>query len=337
METPRLDKPMTVEEREKAFNDGMKKTTRLIGRNMDLIICAFILILPILMIWVEMGEPILSPHMVSDAVLRIFMFIVAEHCMIKVGVTSGKMDEEHLKYRAEYLDIRQKTYSLGVLLLQPFCDWQIDKEFLQAKKTACRRIGVKHEQYESDFCEMDRKQLRDRLGITKGAGVFAINKMKPIELTPELLLTDGMAKYARGGVPKSGEEYAHERMYGKLHLVLAVICAIVTILPNFQNVEQITWASVVTAFVNIIAVIWRMGTGYSNGVKAFNDIEIKHLQAKIRYLQFYHEYLRKKIYLKFGDKYGNIDEFLAEGEEEDFDLSEIQGQQSYEEGVRTGD
>ena len=332
METPKLDKPLTAEEREQAFNDGMRRTTRFIGKNMDLLICVFIIILPILMIWVEMGKPIFSAHMLSDALLRIFMFIVAEHCMIKVGISSGRKDEEHLRYRAEYLAIRQKTYSDGILLLQPFCDWQIDKEFLQAKKTACRKIGIKHEQYESDFCNMTKKQLQAKFGIAKGALVFAMNKMKPIELTPELLLTDGMAKYARGGVPKSGEQYTNERMYGGLHIGLAVFAAVCTILPNFQNVEQITWASVITAFVNIIAVIWRMGTGYSNGVKAYNVVEVKHLQAKIQYLQTYQEYLQKKIYLKFGKKYGDIEEYLSE-EDTEIELFEIQGQQLDEKGT----
>ncbi len=144
--------------------------------------------------------------------------------------------------------------------------------------------------------------------------------MKPIDLTPELLLTDGMAKYARGGVSQSGEEYAYHRMYGKLHLGLAVFAAICTVLPNFQNVEQITWASVVMAFVNILAVVWRMSMGYANGVKAYNDVEVKHLQSKIKYLEIYHEFLAKKIYLKFGDKYGNIQELLASEDEGEFSV-----------------
>lgn len=318
MERLPTDKSLTPDERERAFNDDMKRLTRTISKNLHIIVCVFVLILPILMIWVEMGKPVFSTHMLSDALLRVFMFIVAEHCMLKVGASAGKQDEEHQQHRTAFLELQAQTFKAGTLLLEPFCEWQIDKEFLQAKKTACRRLGIKYEEYEERYRHMSKRELRRRLGAGKGLAVFAINKMKPIELTPELLISDGVDKYARGGVSKSGEAFMHGQMYGKLHLGFAVFAAVCTILPNFQNVDQITWASVVTAFVNIIAVVWRMGTGYANGVRAYNVVEVKHLQSKIKYLQIYREYLQKKIYLRFGDKYGDITELLAHEQEEDY-------------------
>jgi hypothetical protein len=46
-----------------------------------------------------------------------------------------------------------------------------------------------------------------------------------------------------------------------------------------------------------------MYSGYSEGAKAFNSVEPKHLQVKIKYLYLYLEFVEKKIYLELGDKY----------------------------------
>jgi hypothetical protein len=51
---------------------------------------------------------------------------------------------------------------------------------------------------------------------------------------------------------------------------------------------------------------WRIFKGYSEGAKAYNTIEVSHLQGKILYLERYKEFIENKTYLQLGDRYGEI-------------------------------
>lgn len=49
-----------------------------------------------------------------------------------------------------------------------------------------------------------------------------------------------------------------------------------------------------------------MGKGFNRGAWAYNTIMVKHNKAKCNYLRFYEKFVEDKIYLKLGNKYGDI-------------------------------
>ena len=49
-----------------------------------------------------------------------------------------------------------------------------------------------------------------------------------------------------------------------------------------------------------------MAKGYNNGAKAYNTMEVRHLTAKIEYLDEYAEFMGKKMYLQIADQYPEI-------------------------------
>ena len=61
---------------------------------------------------------------------------------------------------------------------------------------------------------------------------------------------------------------------------------------------------------------YRMYRGYMRGAKGFNTVEPKHLQAKIKYLYLYLEFLQKKIYLSLAGKYNIYAEGANDGEDQ---------------------
>lgn len=333
-------KRKSLEQREREFNDRSKYTARILGKNMDYIICIAIAILPFITMWVEMKDPIFSVRMVSDAVLRIFMFIVGEHCMIRVGIASGKMDDEHIMYRQQFLQEREAVYAIGILPMPCFCKWQIETEFNTAKYLALSELDVDHDEYKNRFSKMNLWQLIRYFGVFNSVdymGIHRINKMRRIKLTTYSIITDGSDEGTRGGVKPSGARYVKQKTYGIGHLIVAVLSGWCVVLSQFGASGDVSFASFVSAFVTFLAVIWRMSTGYSQGVKAYNTIEVNHLQSKIRYLREYQEYISKKIYLNHGDRYGDVSEFMSAPQsiqvEETKDNEKVQNQQPDEIGT----
>jgi hypothetical protein len=135
--------------------------------------------------------------------------------------------------------------------------------------------------------------------------IVELKAIKPIELTPEILLTDGKPRRSRGGVGISGEEHLERHTTGAGHIIATIPMILLTILPAFIS-KGFTWTLLFTAALKLMGVFMRYYRGFSSGAKAFNTIEIKHLQDKIQYFHLYNEYLDKKIYLDLEEKYGNL-------------------------------
>ena len=80
---------------------------------------------------------------------------------------------------------------------------------------------------------------------------------------------------------------------------------LLTVMPMFMA-KGWSWTLIFAAAMKLVGVFMRYYRGYSKGAQAFNTVEVKYLQDKIQYFHLYNEYLDKKIYLEFGDKYGEI-------------------------------
>jgi hypothetical protein len=55
-----------------------------------------------------------------------------------------------------------------------------------------------------------------------------------------------------------------------------------------------------------------MAKGYDRGARAYNTVEVTQLKAKTNYLRQYVRFVENKIYMKLGDKYGDISCFVGD-------------------------
>ena len=79
---------------------------------------------------------------------------------------------------------------------------------------------------------------------------------------------------------------------------------------------DVTMARVIYTVFKLTMLLFRMAKGYDRGAKAYNTIEVRQLKAKINYLKQYIKFVKDKIYLKLGDKYGDISQFVPEEKNE---------------------
>ena len=70
--------------------------------------------------------------------------------------------------------------------------------------------------------------------------------------------------------------------------------------------SDISFARVMYTIFKVIVLIYRMAVGYGIGAKAYNTVEARQLEVKSNYLRNYIRFVNDKIYLKLGNKYGDI-------------------------------
>ena len=316
-------------ERQKEYNRRQKGFAKVIGENFATYALLMILALLVGFIWTDIGIFTSWETFIGDAVVTVVLYILADIiCASYIGGKGGKLDEGYISAHNEYLDVRGRVRAAGMLLMDVFCDWQIDVELEFFLRKRCKDFKIDYREYIDLYRDKSLEELQDLFPIERGhaiglkerlfggirnaktsskaAKIFALNQIKPIELTPDILMTDGKARNQRGDVGISGEEYIEKHTTGIGHIITTVIFAIVAVVPTFTLAANFSVGMVIYTVFKICLMLFRMYRGYARGARAYSTIEPSHLQRKTKFLYMYLEFLENKTYLKFGDKYGPI-------------------------------
>lgn len=304
-----------------------KSLGKIIGENMASYALLLIFVLLVGFIWTEIGIFKVWTNFAADAAVTIVLYILADICASHLGAQGGKFDADYLKYRKEYVNLLDEVRKKGIALMNVFCDWQIDVEYEFYIRKKCKDFKLDYNEFMRDFYGKSAEEIqsifaKDTASSTnskklfglrrrvessgKAAKIIALNKIKRIELTPDILLTDGKVRSVRGGVPMAGEEYISQHTTGVKHIIMTVIFAVFAAIPTFAFTQNASIGMVIYTLFKITLMIYRMYVGYSRGAKGYNTIEPKHLQAKIKYLYLYLEFINNKVYETLGEKYSNV-------------------------------
>lgn len=297
---------------QKRYNLNQKKTAGVIGRNLTLLLCLLIPVLMISFIWTDFSI-IFYAKMLADGLLTVCLFISGEVLMTRLGADGGRLDEAYVTAKSEFDRVLCRVQEIGTMLLGVFCDWQVDVELEQARHYRLRLLRMTPKQYD-EVKDLGRSELIDKFGKEKGRKVFEIINLKPIELNEAILLYNG-EHMARGGVPESGDAYLHKKSHIITTLIACVFTGLLTVAIVFTLTTDVTVARVIYTVFKLVALLYRMSNGYSRGAKAYNTVEVKMYKAKTNYLYQYEKFVREKMYLKLGDKYGDISCFIEETKE----------------------
>lgn len=317
-------------DKDREYNKKMKNTMRFIGENMAT--CTIVLATTLLVgsVFGDLGVNILSEYMLMDFVLTFAVFLLVEYMASKSGARCGKTYDEYVDLHTLYINMREDIYKRGIALMDMFCDWQVDVEYEYYIRRRCKKLKIDYKEYVDKYSKMSLEELSDMfthkgkqkprftlrhpfrsaIAIYRYAkvsdlakNIFYLRSIQHIELTPEILLTDGKPRRTRGGVGISGEEHLERKTTGAGHIVVTIFMTLLTVLPVFVA-KGWSWTLIFAAAMKLVGVFMRYYRGYSKGAQAFNTVEVKHIQDKIQYFHLYNEFLDKRFYEKLKDKYG---------------------------------
>jgi hypothetical protein len=349
-----LSKAEMREEKDQEYNRKMKNTMRFIGENMAT--CTIVLATTLLVgsVFGDIGVNLMSHYLLMDFILTFSTYLLVEYMASKSGVRCGKTYGEYIDLHKLYLNMREDIYKRGIALMDMFCDWQVDVEYEYYIRRRCKKLKIDYKKYVEEYSKMSLEELAEmfthkdkekpkfsfkhpiksaiavyRAGKVSNLAknIFYLRSIQHIELTPEILLTDGKPRRTRGGVGISGEEHLERKTTGFGHIVATIVMTLLTVLPMFIA-KGWSWTLIFAAAMKLVGVFMRYYRGYSKGAQAFNTVEVKHISDKVQYFHLYNEFLDKKFYIKLKDKYGSdsapeLDEALYDGYVEPNDQKEV--------------
>lgn len=272
------------------FNRKQKMLKKSIGENMASIGCILVVILFVGYIWTDMKIDVFSERMLCDALVSVISFIVVEDLMSRNGINCGKLYDEYVKTYADYIKLKERVISAGISGLSDFCSKTVDKELESYIKRKCKDLRIGFDEYKL-ISGMSKEEQKN---VPKGkvAAVMALNQIKPIELTPDILLTDETGeKSEHRGISIGAQEYVKRSTRGWFNLTLTVVTCIFSASIAFFANAGASWGLVMYTLLKLALLCWRMCKGFSAGSRAFNTFEVKHLQDKMTYLHLYLEQL----------------------------------------------
>lgn len=299
-----------AEDFQKRYNVRAKGLATIIGKNLTLFVCMLVPFLLIGFIWTDFGPVEIGPRLLSDGVLTVSLFVVGEVMMTRLGADGGKLDTEYIKSKDEYDGLVRKVGEIGALLMGIFCDWQIDLEMEQAIHSRLRILRISPKVW-IEIKDLPRAELERMYGKAKAKKIIEIRELKPIELNEAILLYDG-DRSGRGGVPISAEEYLKSRSHFIKTFIACVFTGLLTVTVAVTLTQDITFARVIYTIFKLVMLIFRMAKGYDRGARAYNTIEVRQYKARSNYLRAYVKFVTDKIYLKVGDRYGDVSSFVGE-------------------------
>ena len=304
IETP-IDK---VSEFQKKYNINQKNFAAILGKNLTLFICMLVPLLLIGFVWTDFGEIIVSTKMFSDGILTVMLFTVGEMMMARLGTDGGKLDEEYIEAKSAFNNLLDEVGNVGTMLMGVFCDWQIDVEMEQAIHFRLRMLRMSPKQWEA-VKDKTPAEIKAMYGKRKAKKILEIINLKPIELNEAILLYNG--EYAeRGGVPISGDAYLKSKKSIAETVIACIFTGLLTVTVVVTLTSDITFARVIYTVFKLTMLLFRMAKGYDRGARAYNTIEVRQYKAKANYLRLYIKFIEDKTYLKLGDKYGDISQFV---------------------------
>lgn len=285
----------TVEDKAKAYNAKSKAAAHFFGKNLSMIVC---LLLPVLFVFSIWTRPSLnaSVAIMGDFAMTIVIFLAGQRAALNVGVEGGKLDDEYLAAWDEYREEREKVYQIGISELQTFCESEISQELEAAYNAKCRKMKISREQLDQ-FLKMPIAQVAEQKGKVFAAQIAIAQKMEPINLSDDMLLSDGRETAERGGLGEGAEEHLEKRWMGKrgaAHIAMSILTVIFSVGVSFVMADGVSLALVVYTLYKMVLLLFRMAGSYRDGAAAYNSYEVNYLRKKSKYLRKYREYMGDK-------------------------------------------
>ena len=300
---------------QKDYNISSKNFVHILSANISLFVCMLLPFLLIGFIWTDIGTPEFSIRLISEGIVTVALLIIGQTMMMRIGASGGKLDDEYIKSKKDFDALFKQVNDIGTLFMPIFCEWQIEVEMKQAKAARLRHLRITKEDWEK-VKDLPYDELVKKYGRKRAKGIIALNKLEPIELNEAILLFNNRDPLARGGVPMSGEEYIEKEARSPQMILAAVFAGLLTISIAVSLTQDISFARIIYTVLKLVVLLYRMAEGYNTGAKAYNTIEVRQLLARNNYLRQYVMFVKAKLYLKFGDRYGDIDLLVPDEDEE---------------------
>lgn len=202
--------------------------------------------------------------------LSFFVFLFCAYAMYVSGsgsgVRAGRKSEVYLSSKNQYDQLKREIIDRKMHgRLSEFCRYYIEDELRNARNSLLTEAGIEFSVYQEQYVGRDKAELEQITSLSKSQieAILAANKVKPIKLTPEMILKRGRGSARRS--PLGMEPEKRRRTGYVIKFVLTFGLAILIVGITLQPKANLTWGTFAECILKLFPVVLNGFAGYKNG------------------------------------------------------------------------
>ena len=275
------------------ITDGGRKTIRTVLKNFSSIVAIFAMVLLVTLIFADVSvAPAFSWQWATELVLYLIIMYTLYFSMQTTGITDGRAQTAYIEIMKKYTEIRDSICTDHELeSLQEWCDEFIEYELKTAKAKLLRSASITMKLFEEKYADPEAPLPRE-LSLKKRLAVLKARKLKPITLTPDMLLNCGSLAVGRNPLGPNPNTRRAIRSAITMLPRTAMIFLVTDIAVNV--IANPSWETVITGVIMCFVGLLCAYQGYDSGYKNIVDDTVGYVQRQINLLCQYVIWLKKK-------------------------------------------
>ncbi len=211
------------------------------------------------------------------------------------GMRAGVGAEAYTSILAIYAELKQKIISMGhSSLLQEFCHEYVVDEL---KRTRIYILSgyLEYDVYAEMYMNKDSEFIDSQEGLSKiqKAVIKHANKIKPIKLTPEMLLRSNQGMGNRAPLSVSSDKKKQIGFITKFGKTFAISAVMVCM--SFEVMVAPNWATFAAIALKLLMVIVNGFTGYKFGYENIVIDRVAYVESQVDRMREYLKFAEEKL------------------------------------------
>ncbi|MBR6560531.1 MAG: hypothetical protein IKT75_05185 [Alistipes sp.] len=268
IETQKSSRAEAFEQAVVAEHNQKKKVAKSLLNNAGIFVGVFLIFAVIVIVTTDIR--ITSFEEIAALGLDFFLLLFCSYSMYVNASDSGM---RHGLQSDLYLDSlnRFSTNKKSIIdaqrqtRLHEFCRYYIDDELKNARMSVLAVVGFGYKEYRKKWLGLDDETIEKdpKLSKVQKAALIKANSIKPVKLTPEMIMKRGRGSNRRaplGTKPETKKSINFGVKFGSTLLISLVMSIIV-----LDMVVEPTWVIFASCMLKLLAVVMNGFTGYKFG------------------------------------------------------------------------
>ncbi len=263
-----VDKPKSIGDAIERPNNVKRKIARGLLSNTGIFIGVFIVFVVIVVFTTDIK--ITSALEWAALGLSFFVLLMCSYSMYvncaDSGSRAGKISSTYIGASEHYDDLKNKVVSMKIQgRLPEFCRHYVDEELHNTRASIVADVGITYEQYKELYVGKDKVALKrdGKLSRAHINAIIAANKIKPIRLTPEMILKRGRGSSHRS--PLGMKPTTRKSIKFGVKLIKVCLASVLTSVVVLDVVINPTWATFAVCLLKLFPVVLNGFMGYKMG------------------------------------------------------------------------
>ena len=202
--------------------------------------------------------------------LSFFVFMFCAYAMYingsGNGIRAGRKSETYLTAKKQYDELKNEVITRKMQgRLPEFCRYYIEEELRNTRNSLLTEVGIDFAVYQERYVGKDKIELEQLTILSKSQveAIVSANNIKPIKLTPEMILKRGRGSLHRNPL---GIEPSKKRGIGYVWKFVSTFAVAVLMVGITLNPKpDLTWGTFAECILKLFPIVLNGFTGYKGG------------------------------------------------------------------------